>query len=110
MNMHDAGTEFLVSALGEFTYDAYWSERSSGPNVEPRRFAEYVTALVTRIGDDSVAAAMSALIDTLVDSAETGHLEMGGNEELERTAAAALDGVSDQTEDRFKEIADRLIF
>lgn len=110
MNTHGVGAEFLVLALGEFTYDAYWSERSSGPNVEPERFAEIVEALTDRVGDDSVVTALSELIDTLVNGAEIGELDTGGTTELERTIAAALDAASGQTEDRFREINDRLSF
>jgi hypothetical protein len=105
--LHGRGAEFLTSALNAFAYDAYWSERSSGPNVDSERFAEYVAALADRLGELQVAAAMADVIETLAAGAAAGDLEASGVEEFRQTAEAALNAVSGDTADVLRRIVER---
>lgn len=104
---HGRGADFLASALGAFAYDAYWSERNSGPNVKPERLAEYIEALVASLGDAPVAAAVTDVFETLADGAASGDLETGGEDEFRRTVQAALDAANGDTAAILSRIVER---
>lgn len=106
-NVHGRGAPFLASALGAFAFDAYWSARDSGPNIEPKRFAEFVVALADRLGDAPVEAALTDVVETLRRGAAAGDLEPIGVEEFDRTARAALDSVSGDAEVTFGRVLER---
>ena len=108
-NVHGRGEPFLASALSAFAFDAYWSARGAGPNIGPKRFAEFVVALADRLGDAPVEAALTDVIETLMSGAAAGELEPIGVEEFDRTARSALDSVSGDAAVTFGRVLERAV-
>jgi hypothetical protein len=84
-----AGSYLLDRVILTFAYDAYWSERNSGPNVRPSQVAEFFVELSDRLGVDETAALLASAAGELTAGAAAGELEAGGAGELARTLRAA---------------------
>lgn len=74
-----------------FAYDAYWSERSSGPNVGPEVVAEFFFELSERLGIDETVELLSLAVNGLQVDATAGDVETGGSDELRRTLEGAAE-------------------
>lgn len=96
---------FTASVISQFVYDAYWSERNAGPNLEPERFAEYVAAVVELSDERQVSNATTEVLEMLEAGGATGDLEAGGVGEFKKTARAALDASTGAIEAAFRNVA-----
>ncbi len=93
IEMDGRAGDSLERAIREFGYDLYWSERNSGPNVEPKRFAEFLLALDQDLGSDALDEAVSNAVTGIEADVTSGLIEPGAMEEFSRTAEAAMDSV-----------------
>ena len=87
------GTGLVTRMLREFVYDSYWSQRRSGPNVHPSRFAEFVVALVETIGEEEVTNALLEAKAQLEAEGDSGDIELMAVTAFRTTVAEAAASV-----------------
>jgi hypothetical protein len=92
--MDQTGSSEISRMLREFAYDSYWSDRRSGPNVHPSRFASFVVALVDVIGEQEVADALREVNALVFADIASGEIEREVESEFRATIAEAIDSVS----------------
>lgn len=77
--------------IREFGYDLYWSERNSGPNVDPAKFAHYLLALNDLLEPGQLDFILRQVFLGLDSDRGSGLIEDEARAEFVRTFAAAID-------------------
>ncbi len=84
-------------AIRHFGYDAYWSSRNAGPNVEPESLADYLLALRELLGESLLEEAVRGVLVELELEMQAGTIEGEAEAEFLRTFSAAIESQSGES-------------